>query len=53
MASAIMASRTFQRKMNQIFAGLDFVFVYLDNILIGSPDKETHLQHLRVVLVKL
>jgi hypothetical protein len=39
--------------MDQVLAGLDFVFVYLDDILIASPDEQTHQQHLRAVLERL
>jgi hypothetical protein len=47
------AGQTFQRLMDQVLAGLDFVFVYLDDILIASPDEQTHQQHLRAVLERL
>ena len=30
---------TFQRMMDQILGGLPFCFVYVDNILIFSPDE--------------
>ena len=36
--------------MNQIFAHLPFVVVYLDDILIFSKSKEEHQAHLRTVL---
>lgn len=40
-----------------VFQALDmlnhFVFVYLDDILIFSPDEETHIQHIRKVLKHL
>ena len=41
---------TFQRLMDSIFWDLDFVFVYLDDILIGSENEEEHSRHLRQVL---
>ncbi len=44
------AGQTFQRLMDQVLACLDFVFVYLDDILIASPDEGTHQQHLQAVL---
>ena len=34
----------FQRLMNQVIKGLPFAFVYLDDVLIHSPDIETHLK---------
>jgi hypothetical protein len=36
--------------MDQFLSGLDYVFVYLDDILIASPDERTHQQHLQAVL---
>jgi hypothetical protein len=39
--------------MDQVLAGLDYVFVYLDDILIASLDERTHQQHLRAVLERL
>ncbi len=47
------AGQSFQRLMDRLMVGLDFVFVYLDDILIASPDQQTHLQHLRLVLERL
>ena len=46
---------TFQRLMNTVLReGLDrFVTVYLDDILIYSPDAKSHETHLRWVLQKL
>ena len=43
------AAQTFQRFMDQVLRGLPFCFVYLDDLLIASPDMNTHLQHLRQV----
>jgi hypothetical protein len=47
------AGQSFQRLMDTVGAGLSFVFIYLDNILIASPDEESHLQHLCTILQKL
>lgn len=44
------AGSTFQRMMDKVCSGLTFVFVYLDDVLIASPDPDTHHQHLRLVL---
>ena len=44
------AAQTFQRLMDRIFRGLPYVFVYLDDVLVASTDRKSHLQHLRVVL---
>lgn len=47
------AGQTFQRFMDEVFRGLDFVFVYIDDILIGSADKNEHKCHLRQVFQRL
>ena len=44
------ASMSFQRFMDRILGGLPFVLIYLDNILVASPDRATHKVHLRAVL---
>ncbi len=41
---------TFQRCMNELFQHLDFVAVYLDDILIFSNSSDEHLQSLDTVL---
>ena len=43
----------FQKLINEVLSGLNFVFGYLDDILIFSPDMVTHLQHLRCLFDKL
>ena len=43
----------FQRLVNELLSGLAFTFGYLDDILIYSPDMETHLEHLRSLFIKL
>ena len=40
----------FQRCMQQIFGHLDFVFCYIDDLLIYSSNFEEHCQHLEIVL---
>ena len=47
------AGSTFQRLMDRVFAGLPFIFVYLDNILVVSPDHASHPHHLHEVLCRL
>ena len=43
----------FQRLVNKVLSGLTFAFGYLDDILIFSPDMETHLKHLRILFKRL
>ena len=43
----------FQRLVNEVLSGLTFAFRYLDDILVFSPDMETHLKHLRIVFERL
>lgn len=44
------APAVFQRRMDQIFGHLTFCAVYIDDVLIFSPDYSTHVNHLRQVL---
>ena len=44
------AGASFQRMMDRVLSGLPFVFCYLDDVLIASPDQDLHLSHLRQVL---
>ena len=41
------AAQTFQRLMDTVYRGLEFVFVYLDDILIFSYSEQEHLQNLQ------
>ena len=43
----------FQRLVNEVLSDLTFVFGYLDDILVFSPDMETHLEHLRILFERL
>ena len=47
------SGQTFQRMMDSILAGLDFCFVYLDDILIASQDHTQHKKDLEAVLSRL
>ncbi|CCE61500.1 hypothetical protein TPHA_0A04250 [Tetrapisispora phaffii CBS 4417] len=49
----VNAPSTFARHMSDLFRGLTFVCVYLDDILIFSDSKETHWEHLDTVLGRL
>lgn len=47
------AAQTFQRFMNEVCKGLDFVFVYIDDILIFSKSPEEHKAHLDKLFERL
>lgn len=47
------APAVFQSAMNSILQDLNFVVVYLDDILIFSSSPEEHVDHVRVVLERL
>ncbi|UYV71315.1 hypothetical protein LAZ67_8002606 [Cordylochernes scorpioides] len=47
------ASQTFQRFMNVVTKGLDFVFVYIDDVLIASKNENDHIQHLHTIFKRL
>ena len=47
------AGCTFQRWMDQILGDLPYCFVYIDDILIASPDPESHREHVRTVCERL
>jgi Reverse transcriptase (RNA-dependent DNA polymerase) len=44
------AGMTFQQMMDNIFQGLPFVFIYLDDVLNASRMAEEHRRHLRTML---
>ena len=43
------AGQTFQRLMDQILSGLPYCFVYVDDILVFSPDLTSLVDYLREV----
>ena len=47
------AAQTFQRFIDDVCRDLDFVFVYLDDILIASSSLTEHLLHLRTLFERL
>ena len=47
------SGQTFQRFIDHVTRGLDFVFVYLDDLLVTSPDHKTHKKHLRILFTRL
>ncbi|MBM6549403.1 reverse transcriptase family protein, partial [Streptococcus dysgalactiae] len=47
------AAQTFQRFIDHVLHDFDFVFAYIDDILIASRDLSEHLKHLRMVFQRL
>ena len=47
------AAQTFQRFMDSVCRGLDFIFVYQDDILVASCSPEEHHKHLRQLFQRL
>ena len=47
------SGQTFLRFIDHVTRGLDFVFVYLDDLLVTSPDHKTHKKHLRILFARL
>ncbi len=47
------ASQTFQRFIDAVMHGVDFVFVCIDDVLIMSSDESEHLRHLETVFQRL
>lgn len=47
------AAQTFQRYMDEIFRGFDFVYVYIDDILVTSKNAKEHRHHLELVFQQL
>jgi hypothetical protein len=47
------AGKSFMRLLDKVGAGLAFVFIYLDDILLAGLDKASSLKHLQIVLQRL
>lgn len=47
------AGQSFQRFMHKVTKDLDFIFVYVDDVLIFSKNKEEHMKHLRILFQRL
>lgn len=47
------AAQTFQRFINSTLQGLNFVFAYIDDLLIASTSEEEHTKHLGMVFQRL
>ena len=45
--------KTFQHFVDHFTRELDFVFVYLDDLLVTSPDHKTHKKHLQIFFARL
>ena len=43
------AASTFQRFMDEVMRDLDFVYNYIDDILVASASPEEHVTHLRLL----
>ena len=47
------AAQAFQRMIDTVCKGLDFVFVYIDDILVASKNEKAHKEHLRLLFERL
>lgn len=47
------AGQTFQRFIHDVLRGLNFVFPFVDDLLLASETEEQHREHLRIVLQRL
>lgn len=47
------AAQTFQRFVNQVCLGLNFVFAYIDDLLVASKSPEEHMDHLNQLFARL
>ena len=47
------AAQSFQRFMDKVVRGLDFVVVYIDDILVASSSHQQHAEHLHQLLGRL
>ena len=47
------AAQSFQHLMDSVCRGLDFIFVYLDDILVASSSESQHLEDLRALFDRL
>ena len=47
------AAQTFQRFIDEVLRGLDFVYAYIDDLLIASSSEPEHLQQLELLFTRL
>ena len=47
------AAKSFKRLMDLVLQDLDFLFVYLDDVLVASKDNQEHKKHLSILFDRL
>lgn len=47
------AAQTFQRSMDEMVRGLEFAYVYIDDIFVASPSEDGHETHLQELFSQL
>lgn len=47
------SAQTFKRFMHYVFQDISFIFIYIDDLLVASRDKDEHMCHLRIVYQRL
>ncbi|XP_076245408.1 uncharacterized protein LOC143185957 [Calliopsis andreniformis] len=47
------AAQTFQRFIDEVLRELDFVYAYIDDVLVASSTEEEHMRHLEEVFSRL
>ena len=47
------ASQTYQRSIDEVLRGLDFCYVYVDDILVASKSRSDHIQHLQKIFFSI
>ncbi|BHF73643.1 hypothetical protein SprV_0401672500 [Sparganum proliferum] len=47
------AAQTFQRFIDHVLRGLPFVYAYIEDLLVASPNEEEHKEHLALVFGRL
>ena len=47
------AAQTFQRFIDEVLRGLDFVYAYIDDLLIASSSEAEHFAHLEILFRRL
>ena len=49
----MLYSQTFQNYTNEALSGLDFLFLYINDVLLASKNQEEKEEHLRIVFERL